>query len=113
MDDVEPGLQIKRHVAGGDSSRHAQVTYYDELPNEKGLCVNTDLLEEKRVATVDKMAKYKGKVTSYYNKKVWIRVGGIKGQMGLERRPRRRQLLQGRLRPTCLGQPGWPSPLFG
>ncbi|GAA0150947.1 hypothetical protein LIER_37207 [Lithospermum erythrorhizon] len=47
-----------------------RVTYYDELVNEQGLRLNLDLLEEKRVVAVDKMAKYKGEVAFYYNKNV-------------------------------------------
>ncbi|GAA0159958.1 hypothetical protein LIER_16622 [Lithospermum erythrorhizon] len=51
----------------------ARVSYYDELANEQGLRLNLDLLEEKRVATVDKMVRYKSMVAAHYNKKVWGR----------------------------------------
>ncbi|GAA0174509.1 hypothetical protein LIER_27888 [Lithospermum erythrorhizon] len=49
----------------------ARVSYYDELANEQGLGLDLDLLEEKRVAVVGKMAGYKDKVAAHYNKKVW------------------------------------------
>ncbi|GAA0167703.1 hypothetical protein LIER_22575 [Lithospermum erythrorhizon] len=38
-----------------------RVSYYDELANEQGLRLNLDLLEEKKAAAVDKMARYKDK----------------------------------------------------
>ncbi|GAA0158633.1 hypothetical protein LIER_15602 [Lithospermum erythrorhizon] len=43
----------------------AQVSYYDELANEQGLRLNLDLLEGKRAATVDKMARYKEKESAH------------------------------------------------
>ncbi|GAA0153004.1 hypothetical protein LIER_11343 [Lithospermum erythrorhizon] len=51
----------------------AGVSYYDEVANEQGLRLNLDLLEEKRAAVVDKKARYKGKVATHYNKRVWAR----------------------------------------
>ncbi|GAA0147912.1 hypothetical protein LIER_36611 [Lithospermum erythrorhizon] len=43
----------------------ARLAYYDEIANEQGLQLNLDLSD------VHKMVKYKKKVVSYYNKKVW------------------------------------------
>ncbi|GAA0173072.1 hypothetical protein LIER_26765 [Lithospermum erythrorhizon] len=66
-------------VLAGDLSKveihtvTCRVTYYYELAHEQGLGLNLDLLEEKRAAAVDKMAKYKNKVAAYYNKNVWSR----------------------------------------
>ncbi|GAA0161172.1 hypothetical protein LIER_17548 [Lithospermum erythrorhizon] len=51
----------------------AWVTYYDELANGKGLLLNLNLLKEKRVFAIGRLAKYKQKVAAYYNKKVWSR----------------------------------------
>ncbi|GAA0171991.1 hypothetical protein LIER_25905 [Lithospermum erythrorhizon] len=46
----------------------ARVSYYDELPNEQGLRLNLDLLEEKRAYAISKMARYKDKMASAHKK---------------------------------------------
>ncbi|GAA0143733.1 hypothetical protein LIER_35798 [Lithospermum erythrorhizon] len=51
----------------------SRVSYYDELANEQRLWLNLDLLEESRVAAVDKMARYKGNIATHYNKRVRAR----------------------------------------
>ncbi|GAA0163109.1 hypothetical protein LIER_19061 [Lithospermum erythrorhizon] len=53
--------QLGSRIFDGALLDMACVTYYDEFANKKILRIKMDLLEEKRVLAVDKMARYKGK----------------------------------------------------
>ncbi|GAA0183334.1 hypothetical protein LIER_30760 [Lithospermum erythrorhizon] len=59
-----------------DERETARVSYYAKLANEEGLGINLDLLEEKRIGVVYKMARYNDKVAAHYNKKILSRRPG-------------------------------------
>ena len=49
------------------------IKVYEEQKNQHGLNNNMDLIDEVRDETMKRMAKYKGTMARYYNKKVKVR----------------------------------------